>query len=155
MEPNQVIWTTRCKVMAKYISIYFDMHYENVFHSGLPTARYFFLSSFWETRGTQLLVKYIERHLATTLQHWSKWPDFLAPCLKSKFKTTLLSKKMILTNCHQGFTQHQFSELKIDKTHWQLCKRQAWPIGNYAKDRLDPLLLFPGLEKGFAYKCDH
>ena len=22
---NQVIWTTRCKVMAKYISIYFDI----------------------------------------------------------------------------------------------------------------------------------
>ena len=26
MEPkNQVIWTTRCKVMAKYISIHFDI----------------------------------------------------------------------------------------------------------------------------------
>ena len=24
---NQVIWTTRCKIMAKYISIYFDIFY--------------------------------------------------------------------------------------------------------------------------------
>ena len=31
MEPNnQVIWTTRCKVMAKYISIYFDIFYKKL-----------------------------------------------------------------------------------------------------------------------------
>ena len=27
---DQVIWTTRCKVMAKYISIYFDIFYEKL-----------------------------------------------------------------------------------------------------------------------------
>ena len=40
MEPkNQVIWTTRCKVMAKYISIYFDIFYEKLVYSGSPPAR--------------------------------------------------------------------------------------------------------------------
>ena len=53
MEPkNQVTWVTCCKVMAKYVSIYFDMHYENVVHSALPTARYFFFFNdmHWELR---------------------------------------------------------------------------------------------------------
>ena len=32
MEPkNQAIWTTHCKVMAKYISIYFDRFHQNLF----------------------------------------------------------------------------------------------------------------------------
>ena len=29
------------------------------------------------------------------------------------------------------------------------------PSVNYAKDWLDQLFLFPGLEKGFNYGCDH
>ena len=29
-QKNQVIWTTRCKVMAKYISIYFDIFQQNL-----------------------------------------------------------------------------------------------------------------------------
>ena len=36
---NQVIWTTRCKVMAKYISIYFDIFYEKLDDFGWPPAR--------------------------------------------------------------------------------------------------------------------
>ena len=40
MEPkNQVIWTTHCKVMAKYISIYFDMFYEKLVGTGVQPAR--------------------------------------------------------------------------------------------------------------------
>ena len=40
MEPkNQVIWTTRCKVMAKYISIYFDTFYKKLVSSGFIPAR--------------------------------------------------------------------------------------------------------------------
>ena len=39
MEPkNQVISTTCCKVMAKYISIYFDMFYEKLVGTGLQPA---------------------------------------------------------------------------------------------------------------------
>ena len=35
VEPkNQVIWTNRCKVMAKYISIYFDIFYEKLDYFG-------------------------------------------------------------------------------------------------------------------------
>ena len=33
---KQVIWTTSCKVMAKYISIYFDIFYEKLVYSGCP-----------------------------------------------------------------------------------------------------------------------
>ena len=40
MEPkNQVIWTIRCKVMAKYISIYFKIFYEKLVYSGSPPDR--------------------------------------------------------------------------------------------------------------------
>ena len=40
MEPkNQVIWTTPCKVMVKYISIYFDIFYEKLVSFGLIRAR--------------------------------------------------------------------------------------------------------------------
>ena len=40
MEPkNPVIWTTRCKVMGNYISIYFDIFYEKLASSGFLTAR--------------------------------------------------------------------------------------------------------------------
>jgi len=31
MSKNQIIWTTRCKVMAKYISIYFDIFQQKWF----------------------------------------------------------------------------------------------------------------------------
>ena len=33
-QKNQVIWTTRCKVMAKYISIYFDVFHQKLVGSG-------------------------------------------------------------------------------------------------------------------------
>ena len=40
MEPkHQVIWTTRCKVMAKYISIYFGIFYKKLVCTGLQPAR--------------------------------------------------------------------------------------------------------------------
>ena len=40
MEPkNQVILTTRCKVIAKHISIYLDIFYEKLVGSGWPQAR--------------------------------------------------------------------------------------------------------------------
>ena len=39
MEPkNQVIWNTRCKVMAKYTLIPFDILCEKLVCSGLPPA---------------------------------------------------------------------------------------------------------------------
>ena len=40
LEPkSQVTWTTRCKAMAKYISIYFDIFYKKLDDFGLPPAR--------------------------------------------------------------------------------------------------------------------
>ena len=53
-----------------------------------------FLSCWWWNRVNQLLVKYIEIYWNIFVHNGrSKWPVFLAPSLKSKFKTTLSSKK--------------------------------------------------------------
>ena len=52
---NQVIWTTRCKVVAKYISIYFDIFQQKLDdiggHQGTSKTKKIVNEMHWTTPG--------------------------------------------------------------------------------------------------------